>query len=148
MASSTQSATQPARRPASKRGILRFATKYINAYTVRGAGGRSARVFALLRHRGRRSGREYATPVVARPYPGGGFIIPLTFGTGADWYQNIAAAGGCVIRWKGVEHTLEQPEVVSFEEGGKAYSAFERVMMRRILGMKNFVRLRAAPTAQ
>jgi deazaflavin-dependent oxidoreductase (nitroreductase family) len=144
MSSFTQ--TRPARRPASKRSALGSATKYFNAYAARGAGGRRARVFALLRHRGRRSGREYATPVAARPYPGGGFIIPLTFGTGADWYQNIAAAGGCAIRWKGVEHSLVDPQVVDFAESAAVYGPFQRFVMRRVLGIKNFARLRDAPT--
>jgi hypothetical protein len=47
---------------------------------------------AVLRHKGRRSGREYATPVTAEPTEGG-FVKPLTYGQGVDWLKNIRVAG-------------------------------------------------------
>ncbi len=47
----------------------------------------------LIVHRGRRSGREYRTPVEvfqARD----GFIVALTYGVDTDWLRNIQPAGG------------------------------------------------------
>lgn len=147
MASTTQSThTQPARRSPGKRLALRLASRYFNPYAGRNAGSPRARVFALVRHRGRRSGREYATPVAARPIPAG-FIIPLTFGPEADWYQNIAAAGGCVVVWKGVEHELNDPRVVGWPEARAGYSALEGFMMTKLMGISRFARLREAPPA-
>lgn len=143
MASTTHA--QPLRRPLSRRLILGFATRYFNPFAARNAGSRRARVFALVRHRGRRSGREYTTPVAARPYPGG-FMIPLTFGPEADWYRNIEAAGGCVVVWKGVEHTLVDPQVVEFTDGKIAYGPLERALMP-VMGISRFARLRDAPPA-
>ncbi|HEX9038897.1 MAG TPA: hypothetical protein VF808_18085 [Ktedonobacterales bacterium] len=143
---SSVSDTQPVRRPLARRLFLGFARNYVNPLATRGAGSRRARVFALLRHRGRRSGRAYSTPVAARPYPGGGFIVPLTFGPEADWYRNTEAAGGCVIVWKGIEHALVDPQVVDFAEGAAAFDPLERALMPA-LGIARFARLRDAPGA-
>jgi hypothetical protein len=40
---------------------------------------------AVIRHRGRRSGREYATPVMAEPIAGEAFINPLLYAQDVDW---------------------------------------------------------------
>jgi hypothetical protein len=62
------------------------------------ASGRGRRLMkvAVIHHQGRRSGRQYATPTSARPTRDG-FVVPMTFGEGADWVRNVQAAGGCVI---------------------------------------------------
>lgn len=53
--------------------------------------------FALIVHRGRRSGLEYRTPVNA--WVGDeDVIVALTYGRDTDWLKNLAAAdGGLVI---------------------------------------------------
>lgn len=56
--------------------------------------------FAVVVHRGRRSGREYRTPVNLFPVPGG-FVIALTYGPQTDWVKNVLAAGGCRIETRG-----------------------------------------------
>jgi hypothetical protein len=45
-----------------------------------------------IHYTGRRSGREYATPVWAVPTPEG-FLISLPFREDADWLKNVLAAG-------------------------------------------------------
>lgn len=47
---------------------------------------------SVIHHVGRRSGREYATPVCTSSTPEG-FVVPLAFGTDVDWLRNIRAAG-------------------------------------------------------
>lgn len=50
--------------------------------------------FAMVHHRGRRSGREYRTPVkVFRR--GEEYVITLPYGRESDWVKNVIAAGGC-----------------------------------------------------
>ncbi len=88
--------------PGVLRPVISPARRYLNPLIRSLAGSRSLRFFAVIHHRGRRSGREYATPVNARPIADG-FIIPLTFGEGSDWYQNLLAANECVIRWNGAD---------------------------------------------
>lgn len=70
---------------------------------------------ARLEHVGRRSGRHYATPVVARRVRGG-YAIPLPYGTDVDWARNIQAAGDAVLVVGGSRHAVTAPEVVAFSE--------------------------------
>ena len=56
---------------------------------------------AVIRHKGRRSGREYATPVVAVPVAADAFIIPLPYGEGVDWLKNVLAAKRATLESKG-----------------------------------------------
>ncbi|MEU0529358.1 nitroreductase family deazaflavin-dependent oxidoreductase [Amycolatopsis tolypomycina] len=52
--------------------------------------------FAMVVHKGRKSGREYHTPInVFRTKDG--FVVGLTYGPEADWVQNVLAAGGCTL---------------------------------------------------
>jgi deazaflavin-dependent oxidoreductase (nitroreductase family) len=49
--------------------------------------------FAVVEHRGRRTGRAYRTPVFAFRR-GGEVVVVLSYGAGSDWPQNLVAAGG------------------------------------------------------
>jgi hypothetical protein len=42
---------------------------------------------SVIWHRGRRSGKEYAIPVVVKPIEEG-FIVPLPYGEDVDWLKN------------------------------------------------------------
>lgn len=56
--------------------------------------------FGVIVHRGRRSGRIHETPVnVFRRDDG--YVIALTYGTHADWVQNVLAAGVCDLITRG-----------------------------------------------
>ncbi len=46
---------------------------------------------ALVRHVGRRSGRDYASPVIGFGNADG-FVIPMTYGRDVDWARNLMAA--------------------------------------------------------
>jgi hypothetical protein len=58
--------------------IRRFNHRALNPLTLRFAGTR-LRVYAKLQRTGRRTGRAYSTPLVARPL-GDGFVVPLPYG--------------------------------------------------------------------
>src|SRR5438093_11965947 len=103
------SATKSERPLAGK--IFGVLTPILNRFVTRIAGRRYVPLYVLLRHRGRRSGRAYATPVVGMRVPGG-FAIPMAFGEGADWYRNIVTAGGATLRKGGTEHTLRDPAAI------------------------------------
>jgi hypothetical protein len=94
-----------------RRPILARASRILNPVFRKFAGSKHLRLFALVHHRGRRSGRWYATPVGARP-TWDGFIIPLTFGAATDWFQNVQAAGGCIIQWNGATYPVVDPETI------------------------------------
>lgn len=63
---------------------------------------------AALQHVGRRTGRPYATPVVAVPVDGG-FIVPLPYGEEVDWLRNAAAAGRATIQFQGESFEVGAP---------------------------------------
>ncbi|MDF2143722.1 nitroreductase family deazaflavin-dependent oxidoreductase [Knoellia sp. p5-6-4] len=70
---------------------------------------------AVLRHVGRRSGRRYATPVVAVPVPEG-FVVPLPYGEQVDWLRNAVAAGGATIQFQGETFEVGVPVLLDAEE--------------------------------
>jgi deazaflavin-dependent oxidoreductase (nitroreductase family) len=123
--------------------LLRAGTRRLNPLMLSLAGSSRLPMLAVIYHRGRRSGRSYATPLGARPIAHG-FVIPLTFGEQANWFRNVQAAGGCVIRWKGANYPLIDPEVVDWATARSAFYLVERVLMP-IIGIEQFVRLKHAP---
>lgn len=67
--------------------------------------------FGVVVHRGRRSGREYRTPVnVFRNADG--VRLALTYGAESDWVKNVLAAGGCRLHTRGRYLNLAGPHVV------------------------------------
>jgi deazaflavin-dependent oxidoreductase (nitroreductase family) len=124
-----------------RRGALRSATRLFNALVLLLAGTPFLPLYGVIEHRGRRSGKAFRTPVVVRP-TGDGFIVPMPWGEGTDWYRNVRAAGGCTIRWKGRDYPLVQPEVIDdLAAAGTGFGALERAMMTR-LGIDRGLRLR------
>ena len=99
--------------------------------------------FAIVRHRGRKSGRTYSTPVNIFEIGGRerGFVIALTYGAEVDWLKNVMAAGGCTVRYRRREIDLADPVFIDLSEGMELMPA----LVRRILTVANvteFVRLR------
>ena len=64
------------------RPIIRLAGRPFNAFVLRFAGSRHFKLYGVVLHRGRRSGKQYATPVVVRP-TADGFVGPAGFGRGS-----------------------------------------------------------------
>jgi deazaflavin-dependent oxidoreductase (nitroreductase family) len=68
--------------------------------------------FGILIHRGRRSGKEYRTPLnVFRTRDG--YRIALTYGPDRDWLRNIEAAGGCTLIVRGRRVEVRDPRLVT-----------------------------------
>lgn len=67
--------------------------------------------FAVVHHKGRKSGRDYATPVGIFRRPGG-YIAALTYGPDRDWVKNVIAAGGCELQIHGKMVRVGSPQVV------------------------------------
>jgi deazaflavin-dependent oxidoreductase (nitroreductase family) len=103
-------------------------------------------IWAVVRHRGRRSGKLYSTPVAIRPTPDG-FVLPLPWGEGTDWCRNLRAAGGGVINWHGHDIQVGDPEII---DAAAALSAFNAVLrpIVRLIGIKKFLRVRRSVGTQ
>jgi hypothetical protein len=69
--------------------------------------------------------------------------MPLTFSEASQWYQNILAAGGCVITYRGADHTVTGPVVVDRATAGPAYPRYER-LARRLIGINEVLWLAGA----
>ena len=66
--------------------------------------------FGVVVHTGRRSLRQYRTPVnVFRR--GDRYIIALTYGPNADWVRNVLAHGGCTFETQGRTLRLSRPHL-------------------------------------
>jgi len=119
--------------------LLRFIARVTAPLARPLAGRRLIRLWAVLDHRGRTSGRAYSIPVaIARVSDG--FVVPVPFGERTQWVKNVLAAGGCRVRWAGRDYALVSPEMVGRESGVAAFG--------RVLGptsIDQFLRLHDAP---
>jgi deazaflavin-dependent oxidoreductase (nitroreductase family) len=95
---------------------------------------------AVVGHRGRRSGRQYSTPVLAFPVEDG-YAIALTYGADTDWVRNVQAEQGCLLRRRGREFRLTNPAILD-SEGLALLPAAARPAMR-LLNVANVLRLEA-----
>lgn len=73
--------------------------------------------WAVIVHRGRRSGREYETPVLAWRH-GNRLVVHLYYGPDVDWVQNVLAAGEATVLRAGSRLTLHDPTVVDADTIG------------------------------
>ncbi|MBU9763732.1 nitroreductase family deazaflavin-dependent oxidoreductase [Mycobacterium sp. TNTM28] len=98
--------------------------------------------WAVVIHRGRKSGRTFRTPLWAfrRPH---GYVIALTYGPQADWVRNVLAAGGCELESRGHRYRLTAPQVYR-DENATEMPAFIRFMLRRVIKAPEFLSLQIA----
>jgi len=115
--------------PAQKEAPLAM-SRLVNPLILLIAGTRFFPFYGVIHHRGRRSGKSYRTPVVVAA-TGQGLIVPMPWGENTDWYRNVRAAGECVIRWKGRDYPVVQPEVVDAAAVQTAFGAVARAVMKR-----------------
>jgi deazaflavin-dependent oxidoreductase (nitroreductase family) len=72
--------------------------------------------WAVVVHRGRRSGRTYRTPVLA--YTGHGIVaVPVLYGEGSDWVRNLLAARGGALARRARTLELSNPRLVTKADG-------------------------------
>ena len=115
------------------------ATRYLNPLTRLFAG--RLPWFGILIHRGRTTGRTFRTPInVFRR--GDSYVFFLTYGSDAGWVKNVFAAGGCVLRTRGRDVELVDPELISDPE--RRLVPFAVRVVGRLIGATRFVRMRPA----
>jgi deazaflavin-dependent oxidoreductase (nitroreductase family) len=67
--------------------------------------------FGILTYQGRTSGRTYHIPLnVFRR--GETYVFALTYGSDTQWVKNVMAAGTCVLRTRGRDVRLVEPELI------------------------------------
>ena len=98
--------------------------------------------FAILTHRGRKSGRPYRTPInVFRR--GDHYYFFLTYGSDVQWLKNVLATGSCSIETRGRIVELIEPNVITDPELRPA-PPHVRFVERRIAGATQYLRMRAS----
>jgi deazaflavin-dependent oxidoreductase (nitroreductase family) len=119
----------------------------VNRYvTNRVLGGPATRLpgFGVVHHVGRRSGREYRTPVNVFRTPGG-YVFALTYGSRAEWVRNVLAADGCDLETRGRRVRLTSPRLLRDER-----RSMMPAHVRAVLGLAHvseFLELTRAPDA-
>jgi deazaflavin-dependent oxidoreductase (nitroreductase family) len=87
--------------------------------------------FAILVHRGRRSRREYKTPVWAFRLEQG-FLIALTYGSGSEWVKNVLADGRATLITREGSRDFRRPRIIHGDEGLRAMPFFVRPALRTL----------------
>lgn len=95
--------------------------------------------WAVVVHRGRRSGRIFRTPLWAF-HRGDGFVIALTYGAESDWVRNVLAAGGGELESRRRRYAVGSPRVYR-DESAADMPPFIRFMLRRVIRAPEFLRV-------
>jgi deazaflavin-dependent oxidoreductase (nitroreductase family) len=100
--------------------------------------------FGILVYRGRKSGREFRTPLNVFRH-GEEWVFALTYGLDVQWVRNVAAAGEATLEVRRRKIRLVDPRIV--------VDPARRLMppvVRQVLGLmrvSEFLRMRPAPPA-
>ena len=124
--------------------MARLANRVVNPVTMTFAG--HVPSFAIVIHRGRKTGAAHRNPVMAYAR-GEEMIVALTYGSRVNWVRNTLAAGGCDMVRRGRRIGLVDPRVDVHEEPPRDFGPLERPVLRRA-GVREYMRLRRAGAAR
>ena len=99
--------------------------------------------FGLIIHHGRKSGKEYRTPIWVFP-AGDGFTVALTYGSERDWVRNIMAVESFQLVSRGTSHTLTEPTLIDTSRGLADMPVILRPILR-LMGVDEFLHARRVP---
>lgn len=128
-----------AKYPPIQNAARRFNKAVVNPESLETAGQPGAYA-SVIHHRGRTTGTSYATPIHALPCDDG-FVIPLPFGTRADWLKNVLAARSATIVHDGNTYRVEDPEIVTAAVA-EPFVPAEDQRAHRLFGVDQFLRVR------
>ena len=114
------------------RWVTRTNKRFLNPVMLRVATGVGP--MAVVRHVGRRSGREYRTPVFAFAYrdaPDVRVVLALTYGPDVDWLHNVETAGWFVLERRGEEYHVDDLRRVTGEDGLRLLPGWTSAVLRR-----------------
>lgn len=122
-----------------RHAFLAFLKHYFNPLTKRLAR-TSFGPFAIIQHSGRRSGKQYETPIILG-HAGADFVAELTYGPDVDWYKNVEAAGGCTVILHGKTYVINKLEPMDAETGRAAFPLPAQLILRAIR-RQHFVKMK------
>ncbi|MBN1285396.1 MAG: nitroreductase [Anaerolineae bacterium] len=124
-------------------GVRKFNKRVFNPIILKFAG---KRIYGVVHHKGRKSGRAYKNPVIAMP-TGDGFVIPLTYGSDTDWCLNARAAGAFTLEHKGVMHQVGEPELIDTATVASAFPGWLRFLLR-LYRIDQCLRVKSSPSLE
>jgi deazaflavin-dependent oxidoreductase (nitroreductase family) len=84
---------------------------------------------AMVKHRGRTSGRYYRTPIMAFPTDNG-YVFALTYGKGVDWVKNLLASNSGGLKYNGADNLIHSIHFASYEDVKDVFPVFVRQFLR------------------
>jgi deazaflavin-dependent oxidoreductase (nitroreductase family) len=126
-------------------GAVRVFNRTVTNRLQRPFAGKEGAYASVVRHRGRRSGLLYETPIV--PFDvDGGFLVSLPYGPTADWVQNVLTAGSAELVHGGRTLAVERPEVLTVAEVEHLFPPGEQ-RTHRLFRVEHCLRLRVVGAA-
>jgi deazaflavin-dependent oxidoreductase (nitroreductase family) len=104
------------------------------------AGRRCFPLWAVVRHRGRKTGRALSVPVAVIPARGS-VLVALPWGPRTNWTLNVLAGGGCELRWKGAEHRVAGPRLLDREQARPYFGPVTWAVVRFVVRADSFLLL-------
>jgi deazaflavin-dependent oxidoreductase (nitroreductase family) len=95
----------------------------------------------IIVHAGRKTHRQYRTPVMIFRHSTH-FFIALTYGRESEWVQNVLAQGGCDLETQGRTIHLTQPRV--FHDAQRRVMPASVALFLRILNVSDFLEVTVA----
>jgi deazaflavin-dependent oxidoreductase (nitroreductase family) len=123
------------------RALARFNRKFANPVVCLIA--RWLPPLAIIRHRGRRTGRDFVTPVLAFGTPEG-LVVGVLYGMASDWVRNVRVAGRAQVQRRGALCEHRRVRLVSRDEGLPSVPVLLRGPYRA-LGVRDFLELNVMP---
>ncbi|GHE83865.1 hypothetical protein GCM10017786_13900 [Amycolatopsis deserti] len=117
-----------------------------NKIAARLAGRRLVPLWALVQHRGRKSGRAYRTPIAIVGSTADSVYIGLPWGRHTDWVRNLHAGGGTLV-WKGRTFAVTEPAFAGKDEVLAGTSGLRRQLARR-WPLQDYLRLTVRPAGR
>lgn len=113
-----------------KSGPPRWAVKLAEPIAMVLAGRRIFPLWAIVHHRGRKSGKEYAVPIALIPTVSDDILlVGLPWGLQTNWAQNVLAAGGATLTWKGGEQAVTNPRIIDSAEAAPLVTSVVRPLV-------------------
>jgi len=105
-------------------GIRRMNRALINPRQMKTAGTPGA-FAAVLRHVGRKSGKQYETPIGVST-TSDSLVVALPYGPDTDWMKNLMTAGSATIVYEGETIEVDEPRVVPVASMMHAFGPSDR----------------------
>ena len=117
-----------------------FTTRLFNPISRRVAG--RLPLFGILSYVGRKSGRQYRTPLNVFKR-GDGYVFALTYGSEVDWVKNVLAASEADLRTRGRDVHLVEPQL--FTDPTRRLMPLPVRIVLRLNNVNEFLRMRQSP---